>query len=113
MKGKLNVYICPAGHQTVTVDRDEGTTPFMTGCTMLGCEQTATSHFYRVPQTLKATHEWFAPTPEELEVFCKSAVERLRPKWGPAADGVADNIRDHVTRGGLLLRCVATGETVE
>lgn len=82
-----NVYTCPAGHRTWTVDRDEGVTPFMMGCCRRGCALDAVSGCYRqkrLPDE-RVTHEWFKPSPE--------AVKRLHPAE-----------RDHVERGGLVLR---------
>jgi len=32
MENKINVYTCPKGHKTVTIDTDEGTTPMMLMC---------------------------------------------------------------------------------
>ncbi len=84
---RLNVYTCSAGHQTVTIDRDKGTTPFMIGCVESGrlCNRDAMSSCYQVDQSLVPTHEWYAPT------------ERQAKRLHPAE-------RDHVERGGLLLR---------
>ncbi|MDO8476746.1 MAG: hypothetical protein Q7W02_11280 [Candidatus Rokubacteria bacterium] len=37
--GKVNVYVCPkCGRGTVTIDRDEGTTPFLLRCRASGRE---------------------------------------------------------------------------
>ncbi len=58
--GRKNVYVCKAcGHCTVTIDRDDGTTPFLTGCTKKGCEGTAESRCYQVLEPLEPTHEWY------------------------------------------------------
>jgi len=74
---------------TITVDTDEGTTPFMIGCKATpGCDGTAQSMFYRLPHELQqraATHEWYRPT----------ATEAKRLKNGT---------KEHVRLGGLLLR---------
>jgi hypothetical protein len=62
-KGLKNVYRCAkCGHSNVTVDRDEGTTPFKTGCTKEGCDGIATSMLYKVLEPLHATHEWYRIT---------------------------------------------------
>ncbi len=85
-QGKKNVYTCDTcGRQTVTVDRDDGTTPFMIDCTGSGCKGYMQSSLYRVDQALPATHEWYRPALSEMK-------NRKR------------HLRDHVERGGLLLR---------
>jgi hypothetical protein len=83
-QGKKNVYTCDTcGRQMVTVDRDDGVTPFATRCS---CPARAhmTSSMYQVDQALPATHEWYRPAPGTL---LKSI-----------------HVHEHVKRGGLLLR---------
>lgn len=98
-EGKLNVYRCQGkreflpplgkatqtqascGRQTVTIDREPGVTPFIIGCPDCGGE--AQSSMYRVPANLDPTHEWYRPD---------------------SLDGLKPGERDHVERGGLLLR---------
>lgn len=105
-KGKINVYICgtldvvsdgdqqkvqlkEGKHRTITIDRDEGTTPFMIGCRHPRCDKTAYSSFYPDhAQLLHPTHQWYAPARRELK--------KLR-KTDPAT-------YDHCTKGGLILR---------
>lgn len=82
-KGKINVYECPDGHQTVTIDLEDGTTPMMMNCRTPNCGKTSCSKWYRVDQNLKPEFEWFKPTDMK--------------KLNPAE-------RDHVQRGGLLIR---------
>ena len=82
-KGKKNIYTCTAGHSTVTVDIDDGVTPFMITCQEDGCDRTATSMFYRCDQDLEPTHEWYKPD-KDAEM--------------------TQGERDHVEQGGLLLR---------
>jgi hypothetical protein len=85
-RGKKNIYICQSrGHQTVTIDREDGVTPFMIRCRFPDCTSMAESSFYRVDQTLEAFHEWYRPDAAE------------RAKLHPAT-------LEHVERGGLLLR---------
>lgn len=84
---KLNVYVCPKKHLTTTVDVDEGVTPFMLGCKMPGCNEMAQSSFYpkqrpipmHIPMPL---WEWYKPDINKVSSF----------------------ERDHVEKGGLLLR---------
>jgi hypothetical protein len=82
---------------TVTVDIDEGVTPFMIGCTQPGCGGHAFSTFY--PKTPRPSfypqpsHEWYKPDARELGKL--SAGER-----------------DHVARGGLLMRPRTNAEPV-
>ena len=64
-KGKINAYTCETcARKTVTIDRDEGVTPFMIDCSY--CAGIAQSAFYRVPQNLTPTHEWYKPDEAEL-----------------------------------------------
>ena len=62
-KGKKNAYVCAkCGHATVTIDRDEGTTPFKTGCTKEGCDGIAESRLYKILEPALPTHEWYRIT---------------------------------------------------
>lgn len=60
MKGKKNIYTCEkCAGAFVTIDRDDGTTPFMTTCRATdGCNGMAQSSFYRVDQALTPAYEW-------------------------------------------------------
>lgn len=87
-KGRKNVYLCEkCGYPTVTIDRDEGTTPYMTRCRRpSGCDGTTVSQMYRVADwPLPPMFEWYKPDDGELRQ--KSAA-----------------VRQHVEMGGLLLR---------
>lgn len=89
-----NVYTCPKCRgYTVTVDVDEGVTPFLLDCRASGreadCDGMARSAMY--PQGPRPAHipepawEWFKPTGK--------AYKRLSPA-----------MKDHVDRGGLDIR---------
>lgn len=85
-----NVYTCHlCGVMQVTVDVDEGVSPFMIPCATKECMGPRTSAFYpRAPRptSLPApTHEWFMPCMAELPEFSESD-------------------REHVLNGRLLLR---------
>ena len=80
-----NIYKCPAGHNTITIDLDDGVTPFKLTCTHAGCRQLATSSWHLVDQSLHPTHGFYVPTAAEL-----STLNRME--------------RTHVARGGLLFR---------
>ena len=103
-KGKINAYLCgrlgakvgPDGgivitqppatrHRIVTIDRDDGITPFMIRCRHPRCKQRAYSQMYAVDQKLKPTYEWYRPDADEIAELDKAT-------------------RTHVERGGLLLR---------
>lgn len=87
-KDKINVYTCPVGHQTITIDRDQGTTPFMMGCKHEGCKQMAQSCMYNnAVQSLTPEYEWYKPL--DIKKVPKHFVE-------------------HVNMGGLLIRNIAT-----
>jgi hypothetical protein len=89
MKNMTNIYQCPYGHQTITVDLVEGTTPMMLRCKQKAddgihnCTQMAMSLWYKVDQTLKPEYEWYKPD---------------------SLKGLNSEEREHVKLGGLLLR---------
>jgi hypothetical protein len=91
-QGKKNVYICPKGHKTTTVDKDDGTTPFMLRCRQKdddgkhNCTEMSKSCFYEVDQSLTAEYEWYKPS--DLK-------------------GLNSAEKEHVKRGGLMLRKIA------
>ena len=109
---RLNVYVCEYNCLTVTVDVDEGVTPFMIGCRSRSrpdrpikeefltkdgfCKGSANSRFY--PKVPKPPHikdpewEWYKPTELEIEAEIVGN-ERQR-----------ENILEHWRRGGLFLR---------
>ena len=82
-KGQRNRYTCrDCGQTIVTVDTDEGVTPFLLGCrTTEGCKGLMQSSMYR-GVTDVPTFEWRKPTPVEL----------IKASRG---------MRDHFSQGGL------------
>lgn len=88
--GKINKYVCAkCGQPTITVDRDEGVTPFMLGCRATpGCDGMGTSSMYRTDQSQRPTHEWYMPEEAEWRRLSKE-------------------MREHVKRGGLCIRRIA------
>lgn len=88
-KGKINVYTCPHGHQTITIDKDNGTTPLIISCRKTlnekVCKGDAKSAFYICDQTLKPEYEWVLPAPGQ--------------KINPIVKEYCDN-------GGLLLNLI-------
>lgn len=97
---RKNIYVCEAnGHRTVTIDRDVGTTPFITSCPV--CGRDAQSQFYRIDQNTIPTHEWYAPASNEelMQAMKKHSLPHIRAA-----------IRVHVSRGGLLLREINRGQ---
>lgn len=95
-QGKKNVYLCTkCGHGFVSIDVDEGVTPFMTGCLRTGCDGWAQSTFYRVDPMLKevpAALEWYRPTDE-------GELAKLK-----------HSVRLHVDKGGLISRVTKVGQ---
>lgn len=85
-KGRLNIYVCDAcmGH-IVSRDVDAGVTPFCTSCYATeGCGGLMQSSMYRVfDQRMAHSHEWYRPA---------------------STDGMPAHTRDHVAKGGLILR---------
>lgn len=89
-QGKKNIYMCEqCGQGFVTLDADEGVTPFLTGCLTPDCTGLASSFCYRAPQDLLAkirpALEWYRPTGEALAALNPATL-------------------DHVERGGLITR---------
>lgn len=90
-KEKKNAYQCEeCASWIVTIDREQGVTPFMVGCGE--CGAMAQSKMYRVSGSMEPTHEWFRP-------------ETL--------DGLSQWTADHVRKGGLLLRRIGGGDAKE
>lgn len=95
MKGQENVYTCTkCGGFTTTIDRDEGVTPFMIRCRAKdGCDGWAQSSFY--PKGPRPAHipppsiEWYRPSQEEIA-------------------GLDPAMREHVGKGGLLMRAITS-----
>ena len=85
-QSKKNIYTCRKcfGH-IVTVDVDEGVTPFMVKCrATAGCDGTMQSSMYRVfDQSMRPDYEWYKP---------------------PVLQVLSPGERQHVAQGGLLLR---------
>lgn len=105
-QGSENVWTCEqCGARLVCVHRDEGTTPFFMRCdpkrTPRGCGGRMLSAGYpdgpRPPHIGAPTHEWYKPTPAELDAECAKE-DRFHGKW----------LREHVQLGGLLIRPIAT-----
>jgi hypothetical protein len=77
LKGKRNAYSClQCGLTTITVDEDDGTTPFMVGCLVSkGCDGMMQSHFYRgsvVESSAPASFAWRKPSKEEYRKSSKA-----------------------------------------
>lgn len=86
--GRVNVYVCPRSHESVTVDVDAGVTPATIPCLApADCPFLAVSKGYPpFPDgPPEPTHEWFRPN---------------RAEYRRSPPGT----RAHIDRGGLLLR---------
>jgi hypothetical protein len=83
-QGKKNIYKCEAAHITVTIDRDEGVTPFMIKCPECG-EYARSKMYHPQCQFFDPKYEWYSPDTAERETLPASSLE-------------------HVERGGLLIR---------
>ena len=92
-KFRKNVYVCQTcGRKIVTLDIDEGVTPFMlTTCRAKeGCKGKMQSRFYAVDQTLPVHYVWYMP--KDLQGFNKYTLE-------------------HIRKGGLVMRKATSEET--
>lgn len=88
---RINIYGCTKGHNTITRDLDQGTTPMAIQCQAQGCSARAVSRWYNVDQDLTPTHEWFIPTAEARRQLSKA-------------------MQQHVLNGGLILRPIEVKE---
>lgn len=90
-QGKKNIYTCEkCGHHIVTIDREEGVTPFMTSCKADGCDGKMKSSLYRVfDQNIRPDHEWYRAEPAEIAKMRHSAA-----------------CHEHARMGGLFLRAI-------
>lgn len=89
-KGRTNAYTCDVCRaRIVTVDRDDGVTPMTTPHRYAepdtDCDGLLYSSWYKVPQDLTPSHEWYRPDASEYE-------------------GLDVVSRQHCDDGGLLLR---------
>jgi hypothetical protein len=94
--GRTNMYVCDSGHQTVTIDRAEGTTPYLIvcpACEAKGKQETAVSMMYKVSQALVPSHEFYKPTEQELA--------DMKAELAP---NMFEDLAGHVANGGLLFR---------
>ena len=66
-KARLNKYTCEKCSGTIiTIDRDEGVTPFMLKCRIdERCMGSMTSSFYQIKEG-NPTHEWYKPDVGEI-----------------------------------------------
>jgi hypothetical protein len=105
--GAVNFYLCPEGHITVTIDRDNGVTPFIIWCehedflasaakrgASRKCGREAQSAFYRVSESYasRATHEFYRPTFEYYQNIKSKA------------------LKEHIERGGLAFRKIGDSD---
>lgn len=94
--GRINEYVCEkCGGITRTINRNEGTTPFLIRCRLatIGCDGMAKSSFYRVSQQKLPGYEWILPTPKEFDEWVKSHKE----------EDHREALAQHVAKGGMLL----------
>lgn len=93
-QGKLNQYTCQkCGKRIVTIDRDDGVTPFMLECRATeGCSGPMYSSFYTVQGSPVPGFEWRNPTEEEI--VAESA---------PYGDDMLQEMRQYYGNGALAL----------
>jgi hypothetical protein len=78
-KGEKNSYTCQAcGKSIVTIDIDDGVTPFMLACRATpGCAGIMRSGFYvSVDQAAEPDYEWFMP--KSLKGYPREMVEHFK-----------------------------------
>ena len=112
---RINVYTClRCGNEMVTGDVVDGVTPFMMTCNNDACGSEAESCFYQCDQTLVPKYEWYKPKTDtefdaqfewEMETFGGEEFRSLLNKQAVIAEN-----KEHVAKGGLLLRAAKGGE---
>jgi len=114
MKDAVNVYVCEYNCLTVTIDRDEGVTPFMIGCKSRSrpdrpikadkldskgfCIGTAKSSLYPKgpipPHIGLPKWEWVLPTKEEIDQIVKDAPKEAEEEIRKYYDGSHLTLRE-------------------
>lgn len=103
-KGMINIYKCSEGHETITMNRDDGATPFIIccpECKRKGIEgknsvykyNEARSQMYAVPPNLVPQYFWISPTDKEIDLYLSRIENPDKRK----------NTRAHIEAGGLVL----------
>lgn len=93
--GMKNIYVCEkCGGGIVTINRDDGTTPFMIMCRAKdGCGGVMRSQFYPSNAVMfVADWEWFRPV---------------------STKGYSPEMKDHIKNGGLVLRKIGADVSAE
>ena len=96
---RLNLYVCPKRHKTMTIDVAIGVTPFMLMCKHEGCEEFAQSSLY-------------APECGVLSLVLPPRWEWYRPSGDEYINLDVNDRESHVDKGGLLLRKRTEAEPV-
>jgi hypothetical protein len=103
---RVNIYTCDkCGNQTITVHADEGIAPVLIGCDK--CKNgDSQSHFYNVPQNLKAKYEWFKPlTDAEIKEQIKWEAKTFHNSIpDEPIEFCFENTKEYIRLGVLLLR---------
>lgn len=89
MSNKINAYICPALHHTITIMRVEGVTSMYIKCPE--CEkhkrfEKAVSLMGKVYQHFTPNYEWYKPTDEEWRILIADVNNEV----------LIQQLRDHV-----------------
>lgn len=108
-RGMINVYTCSKGHETVTLNLDDGTTPFLIGCKFPCCIEVAYSAFYRVDQggTKRPMYVWEKINPTHDECLAMLKKEHKAKDWTDEQwDTVTEETLEYYRQGGLHLRHV-------
>lgn len=79
-QGKKNRYCCEVCKKSIiTIDRDEGVTPFMLPCMRTeGCSGPMTSRFYVVEDVWpEPSYEWRKPTPKQYKKMSSAMKQHI------------------------------------
>lgn len=107
---KINVYICKDNHQTVTIDRDEGVTPFIIRCQT--CILSAKSSGYKCDQNQIPILEWIKPENDKHLREIVQAIAEADPMYTMPneIEQLYKLYKDHCDKGSLISRRIEPGE---
>jgi hypothetical protein len=104
----INVYTCQkCGRGTVTINKDEGVTPFTISCFHCGHPE-AYSCMYQCCQSLKPHFEWYRPTDNEIRDVSQQQWEDLQKdketSFRCTLEAVVAMNKQHAEQGGMFKR---------
>lgn len=100
---KINLYICDAGHRTVTRNELNKHPPIFTTCREGNCQLQAVQQLGKVDQSLEPTFEWYNPSDKEVKDQMREMLDS-KQVTKEQYDKAWNSYQRHVKAGGMLLR---------